>query len=73
MDYKKLVKEINACYGEPFLPKGFVEATFTERGTLSLKIGDRDGDFEKDGELNGCGTNVGKAVEWQIKMKKNAR
>jgi len=69
MNYKKLVKEINECYGEPFLPKGFVRAEVTERGTLSLYIGDRDGDFDRDGELNGCGTNVGNAVQWEIREK----
>ncbi len=67
MDLNKLVKEINECYGEPFLAKGFVQAKVTEDGTLWLDIGDRNGEFDENGERVGSGTNVGEWVKWQIK------
>jgi len=67
MDLKQFAQEINDCYGEPFLPVGFVKARVTKAGTLWLDIGDRNGEFDKQGERIGSGINVGSAVEWEIK------
>lgn len=66
MDLKKLAEEINECYGEPFLPAGFVRARVTDRGTLWLNIGDRDGEFNEDGIREGSGSRVGEAIEWRV-------
>lgn len=63
---KKQAREINACYNKPFLPRGFVKARVTDYGTLWLDIGDRNGEFDTNGERVGAGTNVGGAREWNI-------
>ena len=67
IDLEKFAKEINECYGEPFLPSGFVKARVTACNTLWLDIGDRNGEFDNDGERVGSGTNVGEGVEWRVK------
>jgi len=69
MDLNKFVREINECYGVPFLPNGFVKAKVTESGTLWLDIGDRNGEFDRNGEMVGAGTNVGEWVDWNITHK----
>lgn len=66
MDLQKLADEINECYGEPFLPKGFVKARVTEYGTLWFDIGDRNGEFDAAGKRVGSGSNVGCGVKWEI-------
>ena len=63
---QELAGEINECYGKPFLPEGFVKARITDYGTLWLDIGDRNGEFNTDGERVGSGTNLNEAVRWDI-------
>lgn len=66
MDLETLAKEINECYGEPFLPEGFVKARVTAYGSLWLDIGDRNGEFDENGEREGSGTNVGEGKQWYV-------
>ena len=66
MDLQELAKEINECYGPPFLPKGFVKVRVTDYGTLWFDIGDRNGEFDAEGHRVASGTNVGPAVKWAI-------
>ena len=63
---QELAREINECYGKPFLPEGFVKARITDYGTLWLDIGDRNGEFNANGERVGSGSNLNEAVEWDI-------
>ena len=67
MDLEKLAKEINECYGDPFLPGAFVQARVTSYGTLMVDIGDRNGEFDKEGDRVGSGTDVGPGKKWTIK------
>ena len=67
MGYKKLAQEINECFGEPFLPEGFVKAKVF-KGILFLSIGDRDGEFDNDGIRVGSGSNVGEAIRWHLRQ-----
>ena len=66
MDLQKIAKEINECYGYPFLPQGFVKARVTEHGTLWFDIGDRNGEFDNKGNRVGSGSNVGSGTQWEI-------
>lgn len=59
---KRLAKEINDVYGEPFLAKGFVRARSTRYGTLWLNIGERDAEFSEAGICVGAGSHIGPAV-----------
>lgn len=63
---RRLASEINECYGKPFLPEGFVKARVTDYGTLWLDIGDRNGEFNANGDRVASGTNVGETVKWDI-------
>ena len=63
---QRLAREINECYGKPFLPEGFVRARVTDYGTLWLDIGDRNGEFDKQGNRVGSSVNVGEGREWTI-------
>lgn len=70
MDLKKLAREINSTYGEPFLPAGFVRAQVRERPNgevlLNLRIGDRDADFDSELKCIGAGTKIGDAGQYSI-------
>ena len=73
MDLQRLANELNECFGEPFLPKGFVRAEVMKNGTLWLDIGDRNGDFDIEGNRISSGSNVGDAVEYEIKRRNGAK
>lgn len=73
MDLKRLAKEINKCYSEPFLPEGFVKARVTGYGTLWLDIGDRNGEFDAVGKRVGSGSNMCDAVKWNISKQGNEK
>lgn len=62
---KKFIKDFNEVFGEPFLPKNYATARFTEYGTVWIKIGDKDADFNAKGELTGSGHKMGTAIEWK--------
>ena len=52
------------------MPEGFAKAQIFERPSrriLNLRIGDRDIDFDKEGEGVGSGSNIGDAIQWEIK------
>lgn len=70
MDLKKLAREINRTYGEPFLPGGLVKAKVFERENgeeyLNLQIGDRDASFDQNLKGIGAGTAVGAGAQWEI-------
>ena len=62
-----MVKELNRSLSPPFLPEGFARAKIIDGQILNLSIGDRDIDFDETGEGVGSGSNVGSAIQWEIK------
>lgn len=63
MNVERLVEEINKNFGEPFLPKDFVEARINHQGDFILRIGTRDLQLESDGKFVGAGTLLTKYYE----------
>ena len=76
-----MVKCLNRSLGAPFLPEGFAKAEIFEQGAqystlkglppvperiLHLVVGDRDINFDEEGNEIGSSSNVGSAVEWTI-------
>ena len=68
---EKALKEFHP----PFLPTGFVKTRRVDdiygEPALNIRIGDRDATVLESGEITGAGTNVGDAIEWEIKQKKD--
>jgi hypothetical protein len=58
MNLKRFIKEFNAEFGEPFLPKGFAKARIAggKKDLVNISIGGRDADFTPDGECVGSGS-----------------
>ena len=64
-----MVKELNRSLSPPFMPEGFAKARIfqSQKGNiLNLQIGDRDIDFDENGNGVGSGSNVGSAIQWAI-------
>jgi len=70
---EKLVAEFNRSFNEPFMPRGFCEATISkdDRGEkiLRIRLGDRDVAFDWFGNPIGSGSNLGDGIQWEISRK----
>lgn len=63
------LKQLKASIDEqlaPMFPKGFIRTDYDE-GSLSIYIGDKDIQLNKEMEVIGSGMIVGKEKLWQIK------
>ena len=58
MPLERLAGQINQCFGEPFLPKGFVSARVNDQGDFILRVGARDVQVRNDGSWVGQGTDL---------------
>lgn len=66
----KVAEELNRSFNEPFMPEGFCEAKVSKNGRdgniLRIKMGDRDTEFDTEGNSVGSGSRVGDAKKWLI-------
>lgn len=67
-----IVAELNKVFGDPFLPKGFFQASPRGKGKgkgLIIKIGDRDIELDGKAHVVGSGSTVGPGKVWEIKRR----
>lgn len=66
----KVAKEFNRSFNEPFMPSGFCKAKVFKSDydgrILRIQLGDRDVEFDEEGNSIGSGTNVGEGTQWEI-------
>ena len=68
----KVAKEFNRSFNAPFMPDGFCEAKVIishSKRILQIRLGDRDVEFDEEGNAIGSGSDVGEAIGWDIKKK----
>jgi len=67
----KVMKELNRSFNEPFMPDGFCKARIFKDSwgnkVLQIQLGDRDVEFDSAGNPIASGSNMGEAIEWEIK------
>lgn len=67
MDFVELCNQIERQFGEPFLPKGFVNAWARPEGdSFILQIGRREVEFNSYAEVLSSGTFVGAEDKWRV-------
>lgn len=65
----KVAEEFNRSFNKPFMPDSFCKAEVIDykgRRYLQIRLGDRDVEFDEEGNPTGSGSAVGKAVQWKI-------
>jgi len=69
----KVAEEFNRSFNGSFMPDGFCKAEVIrhkDKRYLQIQLGDRDVEFDEEGNNTGSGSAVGEGVRWEIKRVK---